>query len=195
MTEEKDNTILRRQTGTTIPSKRRKKKKFRKLPFVILIIVVLLIVMITYVVHGYQRGMKYAQEHAKDIKIHKFNGAVKNDGKITVLMLGADQANGGKSRTDSIMVVQYDYIKKKMKMMSIMQKKRKCMSLFSRTSPLVWCENNQPMIWGIVYIPERESRQAHYSSRNRDHWKPTFYHPFTANIPPIQIQTLISLKA
>ena len=27
-------------------------------------------------------------------------------------MLGADQANGGKSRTDSIMVVQYDYIKK-----------------------------------------------------------------------------------
>ena len=77
--------------------------------------------MITYVVHGYQSGMKYAQEHAKDIKIHKFNGAVKNDGKITVLMLGADQANGGKSRTDSIMVVQYDYIKKKMKMMSIMR--------------------------------------------------------------------------
>lgn len=113
MTEEKDNTILRRQTGTTIPSKRRKKKKLRKLPFVILIIVVLLIAMITYVVHGYQSGMKYAQEHAKDIKIHKFNGAVKNDGKITVLMLGADQANGGKSRTDSIMVVQYDYIKKK----------------------------------------------------------------------------------
>lgn len=121
MTEEKDNTILRRQTGTTIPSKRRKKKKLRKLPFVILIIVVLLIAMITYVVHGYQSGMKYAQEHAKDIKIHKFNGAVKNDGKITVLMLGADQANGGKSRTDSIMVVQYDYIKKKMKMMSIMR--------------------------------------------------------------------------
>lgn len=86
MTEEKDNTILRRQTGTTIPSKRRKKKKLRKLPFVILIIVVLLIAMITYVVHGYQSGMKYAQEHAKDIKIHKFNGAVKNDGKITVLM-------------------------------------------------------------------------------------------------------------
>ena len=28
--------------------------------------------MITYVVHGYQSGMKYAQEHAKDIKIHKF---------------------------------------------------------------------------------------------------------------------------
>ncbi|MEJ7543236.1 LCP family protein, partial [Staphylococcus intermedius] len=55
------------------------------------------------------------------IKIHKFNGAVKNDGKITVLMLGADQANGGKSRTDSIMVVQYDYIKKKMKLMSIMR--------------------------------------------------------------------------
>ena len=36
-------------------------------------------------------------------------------------MLGADKASGGKSRSDSIMVVQYDYIHKKMKMMSVMR--------------------------------------------------------------------------
>lgn len=56
--------------------------------------------------------MKYAKEHAKDVKMHQFNGAVKNDGKISVLVLGADKAQSGKSRTDSIMVVQYDYINK-----------------------------------------------------------------------------------
>ena len=60
-------------------------------------------------------------KHAKDIKVHKFNGPVKNDGKISVLVLGLDKASGGKSRSDSIMVVQYDYIHKKMKMMSVMR--------------------------------------------------------------------------
>ena len=56
--------------------------------------------------------MKYAKEHAKDVKVHKFNGNMKNDGKISVLVLGADKAQGGKSRTDSIMIVQYDYVHK-----------------------------------------------------------------------------------
>ena len=65
--------------------------------------------------------MKYAKEHAKDVKVHKFNGNMKNDGKISVLVLGADKAQGGKSRTDSIMIVQYDYVHKKMKMMSVMR--------------------------------------------------------------------------
>ena len=41
--------------------------------------------------------MKYAKEHAKDVKMHQFNGAVKNDGKISVLVLGADKAQSGKS--------------------------------------------------------------------------------------------------
>ena len=45
--------------------------------------------------------------------MHKFNGNMKNDGKISVLVLGADKAQGGKSRTDSIMIVQYDYVHKK----------------------------------------------------------------------------------
>lgn len=53
------------------------------------------------------------KEHAKDVKVHKFNGNMKNDGKISVLVLGADKAQGGKSRTDSIMIVQYDYVHKK----------------------------------------------------------------------------------
>ena len=116
MTEQKDNreTEYRRHTGTTsTPSRRRNKKRLRKLPFIILIILIILITIIVYITHQYNSGMKYAKEHAKDVKMHKFNGAVKNDGKISVLVLGADKAQSGKSRTDSIMVVQYDYVNKK----------------------------------------------------------------------------------
>lgn len=125
MRDEKDNreeTEYKRQAGTsTTPSRRRKKKRVRKLPFIILLILIIFIIIIAYIVHGYNSGVKYAEKHAKDIKVHQFNGPVKNDGKISVLVLGADKAQGGKSRTDSIMVVQYDYIHKKMKMMSVMR--------------------------------------------------------------------------
>ncbi|MCI2948896.1 LCP family protein [Staphylococcus caledonicus] len=121
MTEEKDQTVYRRHVETQTPSRRKKKKKLRKLPFIILILALLLIIAIIYIVHGYRSGVDYAEKHAKDIKVHKFNGPVKNDGKISVLVLGADQANGGQSRSDSIMVVQYDYIHKKMKMLSVMR--------------------------------------------------------------------------
>ncbi|OFM88397.1 LCP family protein [Staphylococcus sp. HMSC055A09] len=120
MTEQKEHreTEYRRHTGTTsTPSRRRNKKRLRKLPFIILIILIILISIIVYITHQYNSGMKYA----KDVKMHQFNGAVKNDGKISVLVLGADKAQSGKSRTDSIMVVQYDYINKKMKMMSVMR--------------------------------------------------------------------------
>ncbi|PNZ67568.1 LytR family transcriptional regulator [Staphylococcus croceilyticus] len=121
MTDEKDKTQLSRQSYNQTPSKRRKKKRLRKLPFILLILLVILLAIVIYVIHSYRSGLNYAKEHAKDVKIHQFNGPVKNDGKISVLVLGADQANGGKSRSDSIMVVQYDYIHKKMKMMSVMR--------------------------------------------------------------------------
>ena len=80
MTQQKDNreTEYRRHTGTTsTPSRRRKNKRLRKLPFIILIFLIILIALIVYIVHQYNSGMKYAKEHAKDVKVHKFNGAVK----------------------------------------------------------------------------------------------------------------------
>ena len=95
MTEQKDikETEYRRQKGTTsTPSRRRNKKRMRKLPFIILIILIILISIIVYITHQYNSGMKYAKEHAKDVKVHK-----------------------------SIMIVQYDYVHKKMKMMSVMR--------------------------------------------------------------------------
>ena len=81
MREQKDNreeTEYKRQAGTsTPPSRRRKKKRVRKLPFIILFILIILIVIIAYIVHGYNSGVKYAEKHAKDIKVHEFNGPVK----------------------------------------------------------------------------------------------------------------------
>lgn len=80
MTEQKDikETEYRRQKGTTsTPSRRRNKKRMRKLPFIILVILIILISIIVYITHQYNSGMKYAKEHAKDVKVHKFNGNMK----------------------------------------------------------------------------------------------------------------------
>ena len=105
----------------TPPRRSRKKKRVRKLPFIILFIIIILGIVIGYAIHGYNSGIDYAKEHGKTIKKEKFNGAAKNDGKITVMVLGADKEADGMSRTDSIMIAQYDYVHKKMKMMSVMR--------------------------------------------------------------------------
>ena len=60
---------------------------------------ILLVSLIVYITVSYQNGIKYAEEHAKDVKFINLM-AYKNDGKISVLVLGADKAQSGKSRTD-----------------------------------------------------------------------------------------------
>ncbi|MEL0537636.1 LCP family protein [Staphylococcus debuckii] len=123
MTEEdKNKENYKRSSGSPPPPrKKRMKKKVRKLPFILLGLLIILIVFIVYAVSGYKSGIDYAKKHNSNMKVQKFNGPVKNDGKISILLLGADKSDGGKSRTDSIMVAQYDYIHKKMKIVSIMR--------------------------------------------------------------------------
>ena len=55
----------------------KKKKKIRKLPIILLIVVILLIALVVYIVHSYNSGVEYAKKHAKDVKVHQFNGPVK----------------------------------------------------------------------------------------------------------------------
>ena len=98
-----------------------KEEKLRKLPFIILALVIILAAFVGYAIHGYNSGINYAKKQGKSLKMHKFNGAIKNDGKATIMILGADKEQGGISRTDSIMIAQYDYIHKKMKIMSVMR--------------------------------------------------------------------------
>ncbi|WP_412520560.1 LCP family protein [Staphylococcus simulans] len=120
MTNETNNDNYKRSSDEQ-PRQKRTKKRMRKLPFVILGILILFIILIVYAVSGYRSGINYAKKHNPDMKVEKFNGPVKNDGKISILLLGADKSDGGKSRTDSIMVAQYDYIHKKMKVVSVMR--------------------------------------------------------------------------
>lgn len=119
--DKKRSTSDTNEETTQAPLRRVKKKRVRKLPFIILIIIILLAIVIGYAIHGYNSGIEYAKDHGKTLKQHKFNGAQKNDGKITVMVLGADKEQGGISRTDSIMIAQYDFVHKKLKMMSVMR--------------------------------------------------------------------------
>ncbi|MCU5745571.1 LCP family protein [Staphylococcus sp. SQ8-PEA] len=123
MDEEKRNNEYKRSNynQTTSSRRKKKKKKLKKLPIIILVLLIILACVVGYAVHGYHSGIDYAKKHGKSLKMHKFNGAVKNDGKATIMILGADKQQGGISRTDSIMIAQYDYIHKKMKLMSVMR--------------------------------------------------------------------------
>ncbi len=102
-------------------NRRSTKRRIKKFPFIILGILIVFAILIGYVIHGYNSGIKYAKDQGKTMKEHKFNGPVKNDGKLTIMVLGADKEQGGISRTDSIMIAQYDYVHKKMKIMSVMR--------------------------------------------------------------------------
>ncbi|MBI5975430.1 LCP family protein [Staphylococcus canis] len=119
MTE--NNFKTRSKTTTHNTMKRRKKRKLRKFPIIILIVLLLIGLTVIYSISSYQSGLKVAKESNQAPKLYKFNGAVHNDGKATVLILGADREDGGVSRTDSIMVAQYDYIHKDMKVISVMR--------------------------------------------------------------------------
>lgn len=121
MAEDNNNEHYKRSTGTSEPKKIKKRKKMRKFPFIILGVLIVLIALIVYLVSEYQSGIDYAKKHNSNMKVQKFDGPVKNDGKISILLLGADKAESGKSRTDSIMIAQYDYIHKKMKIVSVMR--------------------------------------------------------------------------
>nr|WP_309306781.1 LCP family protein [Staphylococcus rostri] len=117
-----ENKIKRRNANVSEPKlKRTKKRRLRKLPFIILAIILLIVLPVIYSVRSYHQGLEVAKTHNQEPKIHKFNGVSKNDGKATVLILGTDLEDGGVSRTDSIMVAQYDYIKKDMKIISVMR--------------------------------------------------------------------------
>ncbi|WP_414046481.1 LCP family protein [Macrococcus equi] len=107
--------------GQIPPVRRRKKRRIRKLPFIILIILLILLGCFFYIKSSYESGLKQAVKHAPKHEQFEFNGVNEKDGKINVLILGQDRSVDGSARTDSIMVGQYNYLNKKMKVISIMR--------------------------------------------------------------------------
>ncbi|WP_323702444.1 LCP family protein [Mammaliicoccus sp. Dog046] len=108
-----------RQTG--IP-RRNKKRRIKKRPFIILGIILLLVALGIYINVSYKSGLKVSTDNGKKHQIHKFHSSTRNDGKVNVLVLGEDRkVDSSQPRTDSIMIVQYDYLKKDLKIVSVMR--------------------------------------------------------------------------
>ncbi|KAA1040278.1 LytR family transcriptional regulator [Macrococcus equipercicus] len=103
------------------PNARKKKRRLKKLPIVILALLLLSVLLAFWMKSSYSAGIGVAREHGKTPEKYTFNGPINKDAKVNVLILGHDRAVDGSSRTDSIMVAQYDYLNKKMKIISIMR--------------------------------------------------------------------------
>ncbi len=107
--------------GQTPPVRRRKKRRIRKLPFILIFIICILLGCFLYIKSSYESGLNQAEKHAPKHEQYEFNGVNKKDGKINILILGQDRAVDGSARTDSIMIGQYNYLNKKMKVISVMR--------------------------------------------------------------------------
>lgn len=103
--------------------KRKKRKKKKKLLRWLFIIIILLGIGAGYTFYQYYQGLKQAGDSAfKNNKYaEEFNGKVDKNGKVNVLLLGVDSRNEEQSRTDTIMVAQYDPKNHHAKLVSIMR--------------------------------------------------------------------------
>jgi len=107
--------------GHTPPERRKKRRRIRKLPFILFFIILVLLGCFLYIKMSYESGLKQAEKHAPKHEQYEFNSVNKKDGKIDILILGQDRAVDGSARTDSIMIGQYNYLNKKMKVISVMR--------------------------------------------------------------------------
>lgn len=98
-----------------------KKKRIRKRRFIPLIFLLLLVGSVLYIYFSYQSGLNIAKDNGVEQKAHEFNGVDNNNGKKNILLLGADREVDGTQRTDVIMIAQYDYMQKEMKLVSMMR--------------------------------------------------------------------------
>lgn len=113
MTEE----YRRSDRGTETKTRLRLKKR----SWFVLILIALLIIAILYIIFSYRAGLNVAVEDGVETSEEEFNGVDNGDGKKTFLVLGADEEEDGAQRTDVIMLAQYDYMQKDLKLASIMR--------------------------------------------------------------------------
>ncbi|KQL52435.1 transcriptional regulator [Heyndrickxia shackletonii] len=104
---------------TRLDKKTRRKKRRRRI--LLLLFFVIIIAAVIYVAFQYYSGIKQAgNDGIKKEKI-VFHGEKDANGKVNFLLLGIDQRKNEKSRTDSMMVAQYDPKNKKVKLISLMR--------------------------------------------------------------------------
>ncbi|MCG1009175.1 LCP family protein [Salinicoccus sp. ID82-1] len=110
-----------RRSGRPEHNNIKKKKRMRKRTLIPLILLAVLIALVLYVFFSYQSGLKIAEENGVEQETFEFNGDDNNDGKKNILLLGADREVDGTQRTDVIMLAQYDFMNKEMKLVSLMR--------------------------------------------------------------------------
>ncbi|MFS0862087.1 LCP family protein [Fredinandcohnia sp. 179-A 10B2 NHS] len=105
--------------------RRKPKKRFRKFLITFLLIILSLS---GYIFYQYYQGIKIAEKDANlptTVKEsnQEFNGAdIKNTlGKVNVLLLGVDSRGEAESRTDTIMIAQFDPKEQTAKLVSVMR--------------------------------------------------------------------------
>lgn len=103
--------------------KKKRKSKFIKVSFLIL---VLFLGLSGYIYYQYSQGLQQASGKssvsADDTTKTEFNGAdIEKMDKVNILLLGVDSRGEEKSRTDTIMIAQYDPENQKAKLVSLMR--------------------------------------------------------------------------
>lgn len=101
--------------------KTRTKKKRKKWLIVVLSLLILIMIPFTYIAYQYEQGKSIAASDQQAKKDIVFNGEKGLDGKINVLLLGIDTRGEEHSRTDTIMIAQYDPDSHQPKIVSLMR--------------------------------------------------------------------------
>ncbi|SES07987.1 transcriptional attenuator, LytR family [Gracilibacillus ureilyticus] len=108
---------------------KRKRKKKRKRKLFLFVILLLFAVAVAYSVFQYWEGKKAAEDKINNPErdqemeeyANDFEASEPVDGKVNVLLLGEDSDEYGISRTDTIMIAQYDADNDRAKLVSIMR--------------------------------------------------------------------------
>ena len=98
-----------------------RKTRIRKRGFIVLGIIAFIIILILYIIFSFRSGLNTAAENGVETKGEEFNPIDNHDGKKTIMIIGKDRMDEGAERTDVIMIGQYDYMQKEMKMVSVMR--------------------------------------------------------------------------
>ncbi|PLT35799.1 LCP family protein [Bacillus sp. V5-8f] len=108
------------ERSTRIRNRRKGKRRVFFLLFWVLLLIFL--GMAAYFYYEYKKGMENAQDEANlNNEEFEFNGVEDEFGKVNILLLGVDSRDGRASRTDTIMIAQYDPDTKESKLVSIMR--------------------------------------------------------------------------
>lgn len=97
------------------------KTRVRKRGFIILGIFALLAIILLYIFFSFRSGLNIAKENGVENTGEEFNPIDNHDGKKTIMIIGKDRMDEGAERTDVIMLGQYDYMQKEMKLVSVMR--------------------------------------------------------------------------